>query len=48
VEFSTESLMEKYRDGYKPTSEWYVTICKCMNYHTNMITQELFAEYIIH
>lgn len=46
TEFSLESLMEKFNDGYVPTSDWYEQMCKIMNDNPNMIAQELDGIYI--
>jgi hypothetical protein len=46
IEFTFESYEKKIKDGFKPTSNWYETMCRNMNGNARMIAQELDVSFI--
>lgn len=46
VEFTFKSFEEKIKDGYKPSSTWYVDMCKGMNNDKKRIAQELDVSFL--
>lgn len=46
IEFTFESYNKKVKDGFKPTSTWYETMCRNMNNNARMIAQELDVSFV--
>ena len=46
IEFTYESYENKVRNGYKPTSPWYVSMCAKLNNDSQRIAQELDVSFI--
>lgn len=46
VEFTVESYEEKLRNGFKPTSSWYVGMCETLNNNERRIAQELDVSFL--
>ena len=45
-EFNIQSYAKKIKDGWKPTSSWYVNMCKNMNNDKKKIAQELDVSFL--
>lgn len=45
-EFTLQSFERMIKDGYKPTSTWYVDMCKTMNNDKKRIAQELDTSFL--
>jgi len=45
-DFTFESYNQKIKDGYKPTSSWYIDMCRNMNNNSRMIAQELDVSFV--
>ena len=46
TDFTFASYEAKLKDGYKPTSSWYETMCRNMNNNQRMIAQELDVSFL--
>jgi len=46
VEFTLQSFEKMVKDGYKPSSTWYVDMCKGMNNDKKKIAQELDVSFL--
>jgi hypothetical protein len=46
VEFTEEHYEQMIQKGYKPTSSWYLEMCRGMNNNKRMIAQELDVSFI--
>lgn len=46
VEFTKESFEEKFKQGLKPISPWYLDMCKSMNDNPRKIAQELDVSFL--
>lgn len=46
TDFNLDSYKQKIKDGYKPTSSWYRTMCKALNNDERQIAQELDVSFV--
>lgn len=46
VKYDPEAWEQREKDGWEPTSPWYVTMCQQFNYDTQKIAQELDVSFL--